>query len=408
VIAPQPIVVVTSWGGAGVAPLAVLIAAASITGIAYWQILRRLQTLSLTTIVLASAAGLAVASLAPVLFSSDVYAYAAYGEMVRIGLNPYVRAPIDSPDILVRAAHAQWISAFPICVYGAAFVGLARAIVTVLAPLGVLAQLNAFRATAAAALLLCIVLAYGAYRGDSATRLRAAATIGLNPVVIWCAAEGHNDALALAIVLCGFALARHRFVQAGAAVVALSALVKPPGVLAVGALAVANPRARMGAAVGLGIAAFFSVPLIEGVATQLAPHGRYAPQASVQAIFAPLGPIAAFAIAAALAIALFVAGIRLLRCGRDEGWIWLGLAAWSLVPNPYPWYAIWLVAPAAMAPRSREACVAVLLSFTSLLRYVPDAIATPTGPLAVALAVAAALPLAGLVPLRRWYNQQLA
>lgn len=405
---PQPLLVATDWGGAGAVPLGTLLAAASIVAFFYRRALQRAQPLRLELVLLLSVAGLAIAWFAPVLFSSDVYAYAAYGEMTRIGLDPYARAPLDTSDVVVRAAQWQWVSAFPICVYGPAFLGLARSIVTVFAPFGVLAQLDAFRAIACAAFLLCVMLACDVYRGDRATRWRAAATIGLNPVAIWCAAEGHNDALALAVVLAGFALVRRRVVGVGAAVAALSALVKPPGAAAAIALAVVNRRARIGAAAGIAIAAACSIPLFHGIASQLAPHGRYAPQASLQAVLAPLGPILAFALAATAALALATLGVASLRRGLDEGWIWLGLGAWVLVPNPYPWYALWLIALAAMAPRTRVASVAIFLSFTSLLRYVPDAIGTPSPPLAVALGIAATLPLLGLLPLRAWYNERLA
>lgn len=405
---PQPLLVATDWGGAGAVPLGTLLAAASIVAFFYRRALQRAQPLRLELVLLLSVAGLAIAWFAPVLFSSDVYAYAAYGEMTRIGLDPYARAPLDTSDVVVRAAQWQWVSAFPICVYGPAFLGLARSIVTVFAPFGVLAQLDAFRAIACAAFLLCVMLACDVYRGDRATRWRAAATIGLNPVAIWCAAEGHNDALALAVVLAGFALVRRRVVGVGAAVAALSALVKPPGAAAAIALAVVNRRARIGAAAGIAIAAACSIPFFHGIASQLAPHGRYAPQASLQAVLAPLGPILAFALAATAALALATLGVASLRRGLDEGWIWLGLGAWVLVPNPYPWYALWLIALAAMAPRTRVASVAIFLSFTSLLRYVPDAIGTPSPPLAVALGIAATLPLLGLLPLRAWYNERLA
>ena len=80
-----------------------------------------------------------------------------------------------------------------------------------------------------------------------------------------------------------------------------------------------------------------------------------------------------------------------------------GLAAWVLVPNPYPWYGLWLVALAGLAPRSRAGAVAILLSLTALLRYVPDAIAIPSPPIGVALGIAAALPLLGLC-----YNERPA
>ncbi|MGA2759888.1 MAG: hypothetical protein ABSF08_06190, partial [Candidatus Cybelea sp.] len=240
--------------------------------------------------------------------------------------------------------------------------------------------------------------------GDRMTRLRAAATIGLNPAAIWCAAEGHNDAIALAAVLAGFVLVQRRFVNAGGAVVALSSLIKPPGIAAAIALALFDRRARVGAIAGTIVALVISWPLIRAVTTQLAPHGSYAPQASLQAVVAPLGPFVAAGVAAVVALLFARRGIIQLIRHLDEGWIWLGIAAWVLVPNPYPWYGLWLVALAALAPRTRAARGAILLSLTSVLRYIPDAIGTPHPPLSVALGLAAVLPL--LVPLS--YNERPA
>jgi hypothetical protein len=366
-------------------------------GFMYWRALQQAQPVSLQSVCLTAAAALAAAWFVPVLFSSDVYAYAAYGEMARIGLNPYALAPVNNADALVRAAQAQWVTAFPICLYGPVFVALARLLVTTLAPLGPLAQLDGFRVTACAAFLLCIPLAYGAFTGDRAARLRAAATIGLNPAAVWCAAEGHNDAIALAAVLAGFVLISRRFVNAGGAVIALSSLIKPPGIAAAFVLAFADRRARFGTVAGIVVAIALSWPLIRGVMTQLAPHGSYAPQASLQAVFAPMGPFVAVGLAGVVASLFALRGTALLIRRLDEGWIWLGIAVWLLVPNPYPWYGLWLVALAALAPRTPVARAAILLSLTSVLRYIPDAIGTPHPPLSVALGVAAVLPLVVLL-----------
>jgi alpha-1,6-mannosyltransferase len=396
-VAPlSPLVVVTSWGIAGVPLLGGVLLACAAGAAAYWRVLRQTHPVSLKAACAVAALAIAAAWFVPVLFSSDVYAYAAYGEMARIGLNPYALAPVDSADGLVRAAQAQWVTAFPICLYGPAFVALARFFVTTLAPFGPLAQLEAFRVAASAAFLLCVPLAYFAFQGDRTQRSRAAATIGLNPAAIWCAAEGHNDAIALAVVLAGFVFVHRRLLNAGALVVALSSLIKPPGMAAAIGLAIVDRRARISALAGIAIAVALSFPLVAGVATQLAPHGAYAPQASLQAVFRPLGPFVSCAAALVAGALLARRGIALLAGRLIEGWIWLGLAAWVLVPNPYPWYALWLVALAALAPRSRAGAVAILLSLTALLRYVPDAIAIPSPPLAVALGIATTLPLLAL------------
>lgn len=403
---PQPLLVAANWGAAGAAALGALLGAAAIAAFLYRRALQRADPLPLRLVLSISAIGLAIAWVSPVLFSSDVYAYAAYGEMARIGLNPYGAIPANTVDAVIRAAQSQWVSAFPICVYGPAFLALARSLVTIFAPLGLLAQLDAFRVCASLAFLLCVPLAYAVFPGDCMARLRATATIALNPAAIWCACEGHNDTIALAVLLVGFLLVRRRWNAIGGAIAALSTLVKAPGAAAAVALALVDRHARVGVVAGIVIAATLSIPLITGVATHLAPRGLYAPQASLQAILAPVSPVLAAASAVAVSLPLAARGIALCLKHASEGWISLGLAAWVLVPNPYPWYGLWLVALAALAPRTPAATVAILLSLTTLLRYIPDAIAVPAPPLAAAIGVFAALPLLRLLPVRAWYNER--
>ena len=400
--AAQPLVVVTEWGARGAELLGLLLLVLGVTAQLYRRMLAHSQPPSLRAAMAIAAGGLLAAFFSPVLFSSDVYAYAAYGEMARLGANPYAHAgPRLLSDALISAAAWQWNGTLPICLYGPAFVALAKALIVLLAPIGMLAQLDGLRVTASAAFLLCGPLAFAAYRGNRIVRLRAVATILLNPAAIWCAAEGHNDAIALCGVLAGFALVRRRLDAPGAALAALAALVKLPAAAAAAGLALVDRRARIGAVAGLAVAAAFSIPLFTGFATQLAPRGHYAPQASLQAVLAPFGPAVALPVAAIVAAILVAAGVRRLRREQPDGWIWLGLGTWLLIPNPYPWYGLWLIALAATAPRSPPGRTAVLLSLTSLLRYAPDAITTPPAGLQVALGLLAVLPLLALLPRRR-------
>lgn len=400
---PQPLTVATDWGVAATAPLAALFAALAAAFAYYWRLLQKPRPLPARATAIFAIAGLFVAWCSPLLFSSDVYAYAAYGELARIGLNPYAPIPAGVGDPLVRAAQLQWISAFPVCVYGPLFVAFARAVVAELASYGALAQLDAFRVAASIALLLCVPLSILAYDGNRDARLRAAVTIALNPVAIWSAAEGHNDAIALAVVLSGFAVLRVTRRGAGAAVVAVAALIKAPAIAPVAALAIGDRRVRAVALVSLAIVAALSWPLVAGALSHVAASGRYAPQASVQAIVAPLGEAPAILVGAIVAALLALRGVARLRIGLLEGWIWLGLACWALIPNPYPWYATWLLALAAMAPRSRPGTAAIALSLTALLRYIPDAAGTPSTLASVAIGVAASLPL-----LCVWYTKRPA
>ena len=181
------------------------------------------------------------------------------------------------------------------------------------------------RAIASAAFLLCVPLAYAAFSGDARARLRAAATIGLNPVAIWCAAEGHNDALALAFVFAGFALVRRRRAGIGAAIVALSALIKLPAAAGAVALAVYDRRARIGAVVGLVAAATLSFPLVRGnrnparAARPIRPTGVAASGARAAR---PRSGSRARTRGGRRARASRAS--RFCDAARNEGWIWLG------------------------------------------------------------------------------------
>ena len=404
----QPIPVATGWHAFGALLLAALLAACAVAALAYFRLVgRHGAPPDATPATVAALTALAVlcAWCAPLVFSSDAYAYAAYGELARLGANPYAHLPLPGGNALFDAAVVQWGNPIPACVYGPPFVWLARAVVTAFAPWGTVVQLDALRALAAAALPLAALLAYAAYPGDRGDRVAAAATIGLNPAAIWSAAEGHNDALVVAIALGGYAIARRGGYAAGAAVAALAGAFKLPGILAAVPAAASNRRSAAGFAVGTIAAVAVSVPLFAGVAAGIAPHARYAPQASFQAIVEPLAAllvpraavVVTWAIAALAALVPLVAGVRRLRRGRLEGWTYCALAGWLLVPNPYPWYGIWLLAVAAAAPGTRAAAVALGLSLTSLVRYVPDAVGTPGPAAAVALGIVATLPFALLL-----------
>jgi hypothetical protein len=405
----QPIAVVTNWHAYGGALFAILFAACATGTIAYVAsvrlALRQGDAVVRSTLVVCVLA-IVGAWLMPVIFSSDVYAYAAYGALWSLGGNPYVHAALPHGNAIFDAASWQWGNPPPACVYGPAFVWFSAGIVAATHALGVTVTLDALRLAASLALPLCARLAYAAFGGDETHRAAAAALIGLNPVAVWCAVEGHNDALALAAVLGGFALVRGGQPVIGGALTALSGALKFPGLAAVPAVAITAPRARPGLAAGTFATLLLSIPLLQGVATQLVPQGRYAPQASFEAIVKPLALLAvgddrfaAFAtwsIALAAAAAFAVVAIRRVRGGRSDGWAYLAAGGWLLVPNPYPWYAVWLLPVAAIAPRAKASTVLLWLSLASLLRYVPDAVGVVTPVQEVVLGIAATIPLAAL------------
>jgi hypothetical protein len=366
--------VATAWGGYGAILWGVLALALCAAGASYAWALRE-RPYGPREIALVCALSCAAGFFWLPLFSSDVYAYAAYGELARMGLDPYSHARPAMPNAVIAAADWQWSGLAPVCVYGPAFVALAAVIDALLAHASVLIHVQAFRLAACGALIALVPVA-ARWRGP-----RAAAVIALHPLAIWSAIEGHNDVLMLALALAGVTLARTR-PAAGLALATLATLVKLPAVSAAAPAARRAPRAAVAAALAIGLG---YLPLLIAVRTDLAPHGRYAPQASVQA----LGPI----VAAALAIAV-VARIRAFA-GSDR-WCIAALALWIAIPNPYPWYALWLLPLIVLAEDGRVRAALWIVSAAAALHYLPDAAGSVATPAEWLLALAA---FAGYVPL---------
>jgi hypothetical protein len=346
--------------------------------------------------------------LVPVAFSSDVYAYAAYGAAALRGADPFARLVLNGGDQLTAAARIQWGAAVPACVYGWGFVATAAAAMWLTAPMGLVAQLDGLRLMSSAAVLACGALAYAAFPGDRLTRLRSAVLVGCNPVTLWCAVEGHNDAWAAAVGLAGCALARRR-PRLGAFLAGAAGAFKLPAAAAGIFATFRRPDVWIAATAGIVVSAVAMWPVAAHWANGSNVHGAYAPQASLQGLaFELLTPvagaeaarIAAIVLASCAAIALGAAGVRQLRQGEREGWVLLALAAWLLVPNPYPWYGLWLALAAAVAPASRAATVVAWTIAGSLVRYAPDAAGLPPMWLSATLSAIAIIPYALLIRVR--------
>lgn len=381
----QPLPVATDWGWNGALFWLVLAATVALAFVVYAMQLR--TPLSTSKTLGAAALALIAGWFWLPLLSSDVYAYAAYGEMARLGLDPYALAG-RSADALIAAANWQWRpGTLPICVYGPSFVALARLTVEGLQGFGALAVLDGFRFLSCAALLLCGYFA--ALLGGA----RAAAFIACNPVALFAAIEGHNDTILAAAVLLGIVVVR-RAPAIGATIVALAASIKLPALIAALALAfdriLAHRDARAvlgGTIVGCAVVAIASRAFIAGVRSGLAAHGHYLPLASVQALGLPV---------AVLAFILVLWRTRSMTTPIDR-WCTVALAAWIAIPNPYPWYALWLLPLAAFAHDRRVRLTALTVTSAALLRYLPDAAGFPSSALSLVYGVIAVTAFAPLV-----------
>lgn len=361
----QPLAVVTSWGWSGVAAWALYAVTMALAGIAYGRTIVRAAAYNALAIRLATALSLVAALAFRFLFSSDVYAYAAYGALAATGENPYVYRTFPPAHLVdeewTRAIGFEWPS-LPAFIYGPAFLAILRATV-VATHFNLVHALIALRILELIAFVALIgVVAYAV--PERGTLL--AAVIGLNPVVISTVAEGHNDALlALAFAL-SVVVARQRE-RIGGLLAGLTVLLKATGGVAALALAYATRSTRMlwWAILGIGLA----------IAAQLtATHvaGGYQTMAPTDLV----GSSAAAIVLAARGMLALALGMRTLHCvargDRAAALANAALVIWALYPKDYPWYGVWLLPLAAFTLDRREGPVLIVLTFTSTLRYLSD------------------------------------
>ncbi|MBV9648434.1 MAG: hypothetical protein JO043_13285 [Candidatus Eremiobacteraeota bacterium] len=387
----QPLPVVTAWGGLGAAlwallAVAVLVSAASAFGAILLFLRKPISESEACVIIVVGALAAMCAMLTwPVVFSSDVYAYAAYGAAALDGMNPYVRLPATS-DPLVRAAAWQWQGQIPACVYGEGFLLPARMVVAALRAFGPAPTLLAFRIGACSAFVVAVV-ALRTILGPN--RLGAVVAVALNPVALWSAAEGHNDAAMVAAALCGVALAVRGKSTVGGALVAFSSLIKAPGAVigaALAAMTVPLDRARVRRFAWAGAVAFLAVlavslPQLSADTADLRRHGHYTPEISLQAfgfsgaqlIAGERAGVVGTLLAGVFAAAIVLYGCRRLARKDVQGMGWLAVGVWLLIPSPYPWYAMWFLPLSAVLLEKPVGVALWWLSIAVILRYLPDA-----------------------------------
>jgi hypothetical protein len=389
----QPLLVVTAWGSFGTLAFAVLAATVALAALALVIALARVGPLGAHEVAWVCALALGACAFWPFLFSSDVYAYAAYGDLAARGITPYALAPTGMHDALLDAARWQWGGRHvPPCVYGPAFVLFARAIVTATNAVGASAgtTLSCFRLCAMLAFLLTIACANVALRPLEPTRRARILTLGaLNPIVIWSAAEGHNDIYALLVVAVVAASVRRYALLPFAMLVKASA-----GILAfacvLDALLVERRRALpvvLGSLAALAATLAVGLPPLLPALQGIARTGRYAPSVSVAQLIGGTG--------AAVCGGLFLTiAILVLDRGRRSGYGWLGLAAVVVLPNPYPWYATILVVLALVDEEARASRALYAVTICAVIRYLPDAFGDMSPSMATLASVAQAVPIA--------------
>jgi hypothetical protein len=166
----------------------------------------------------------------PPLFSRDVYSYAAQGEMVSRGLNPYVQGPTAlGPNPYLRLVDPIWQRAR--APYGPAWERLGGGIVQ-LARHDVMATLVGFRLVALVGVGLIAWGVPALARSVGRDPSTALALAVLNPLTLLVLLGGaHNDALMLGLLVAGCAVARRGHILIGVVLCALAAEVKVPALI---------------------------------------------------------------------------------------------------------------------------------------------------------------------------------
>jgi alpha-1,6-mannosyltransferase len=326
----------------------------------YLVVLALAPRISARALIAAIVALHAVFLLAPPLFSADVFGYIDYARLGAIhGLNPYAHGAADAAHDSVTP-FVRWPDVpSP---YGPLFTSGSYA----LAGLSVAGALWSYKALAALAALGCVALIWRLAPRAGLDPRRAAAFFGCNPIVLAYGVGGaHNDLLLELLVLGAILAAVHGRARLAGGQLALAALVKVSAGLALPFL-VARSRLR-GRVLAGALAAAVAVAGLGLVVLGTDLLGFVAQIREQQALVAKysipnqLGLRLGFGgITAGIrdaAIGLFAANLawQLWRAVRGADWVtcagWATLGA--LVTSAWltPWYVIWVLPLAALAPR---------------------------------------------------------
>jgi hypothetical protein len=370
-----------------------LIAALIVLFACYVLAVRAADRLSARAVLMTIAGLHALMLLAPPLLSTDVFSYQAYARMGALyGANPYLQGPrAIALDPLYPFIGAKWVST-PTA-YGPVFTALSY----VLAPLSIAASALTYKAIAALSSLAIVALVWNGARRRGVDPVKAAALVGLNPLlVVYGVGGGHNDLLMLAGLTAGVCLLLQHRERASGGMLALAAGVKltaglfvPFALAAGGGLGARNRRrdVAIGAGVvsaliaGVGFAAFGSGPLhLPGTLAKTQSEGDWH---SIPGLLSTKLGMHTFGhvVGLALGIVFFVLFVWLvLRVWRGQlDWIdgagWTAIALLVTASALLPWYVAWALPFAALGPQRRlwkTAIVATgVVQGIELLGYIP-------------------------------------
>jgi alpha-1,6-mannosyltransferase len=370
-----------------------LVAVLSVMFICYAVAVYTAERLSGRVVLACIAALYALMLLAPPLVSTDVFSYQAYARMGTVyGANPYLHGPqAIALDPVYPFIGARWV-AVP-SAYGPIFTVLSY----VMAPLSIASGILVYKAIAAVSTLALVALVWNTARLRGVDPVKAAAFVGLNPMVaVYGVGGGHNDLLMLAMMVAGISLLLQHRDRAGAAGIVLATGVKLtaamilPFVLAGAASPLTRSRRRdllIGGGIAaafvaaLGFAVFGAGPLhLLGTLAKSQTEGDWHSIPGFVSTRLGLGALgsATRVVLAVVFVLVFAWLVRRVWRGELD---WIDGAAWAsaallvTASSLLPWYVAWLMPLAALARDRRIVRVALgltgLVQFIQMLGYIP-------------------------------------
>jgi Glycosyltransferase family 87 len=363
--------------------------------VSYLVAVRAADRLSPLLVLGAIAALHALMLLAPPLFSTDVFSYQFYGRMGALyGANPYLAGPHAFVlDPLYPYVGSKWWNTPT--VYGPIFTAFS----SLLAPLSIPFNVVAYKAIAALSSLATVALVWNAARLRGVDPVKAAALVGLNPlIVVFGVGGGHNDLLMLAVAVAGLVLLMQRRSRAGAGAIVVGAGIKVtaglflPFALADARGALARTRRReilIGAGVASAVLLAFAFALfgsgpshLPGTIQKVQSEGNWQSIPGFLGTRLGLGTVShpvALVLTGLFALAVCLLLRQVWRGELD--WVagagWAALALLVTAASLLPWYLAWLMPLAALGRDSRLwraslALTGVMLGL-QLLAYIPHA-----------------------------------
>jgi alpha-1,6-mannosyltransferase len=344
--------------------------------VAYALAVSRAERLGLRAVVGAVVVAHVLLLVGPPLLSGDVFSYIGYARLgVLHELSPYTHGAEElgpdrvHPFVLWRDARSP---------YGPSFTLLTYALV----PLGIAGSLWVLKTVAVLASLGCVALVASVAKSPA----RAAAFVGLNPVVLAFAVGGAHNDLLVAVLLAGAAacLAGRRGVPAAALAVA-AGTVKLSALLVVPFAVAADPRRRraaLAAAAALAIALVTAVVAFGASATgMVAAIGRQqvilanhsVPGVLTHAVGGHALPgIVRVALSLGFAAVVVITLRRAWRGGDPAGAAgWATLALLLTTTWLLPWYLVWLLPLVALSADRRLETAAMLMTAYIVISRLP-------------------------------------